>query len=51
MKREVKEETIEAVQIWSVGPDGVDDAFVSRKGDDDSGGRRPDDIRFIIPIR
>ena len=50
-KREAKEETIEAVQIWSVGPDGVDDAFVSRKGDDDSGGRRPDDIRFIIPIR
>lgn len=49
-KREAKEETIEAVQIWSVGPDGVDDAFVSRKGDDDSGGRRPDDIRFIIPI-
>ena len=50
-KFEPKEETIEAVQIWSVGPDGVDDAFVSRKGDDESGGRRPDDIRFIIPIR
>ena len=49
-KFEPKEETIEAIQIWSVGPDGVDDAFVSRKGDDDSGGRRPDDIRFIIPI-
>ena len=33
--------TIDAVQIWSVGPNGVDDV----------GLRSTDDIRGIIPIR
>ncbi len=33
--------TIDAVQIWSVGPDGIDDG----------GLHSTDDIRFIIPIR
>jgi hypothetical protein len=36
--------TLQAVQIWSVGPDGVNDGGSGR----DNG---KDDIRFIIPIR
>ena len=39
--------TIEAVQIWSVGPDGIDDGGLSIKTDS----KVNDDIRFIIPIR
>jgi len=38
---EEKTETIDAVQIWSAGPDGIDDG----------GLRSTDDIRFIIPTR
>ena len=33
--------TVDAVQIWSVGPDGIDDG----------GLRSTDDIRFVIPIQ
>ena len=33
--------TADAVQIWSVGPDGIDDG----------GLRSTDDIRFVIPIQ
>ena len=33
--------TVDAVQIWSVGPDGIDNG----------GLRSTDDIRFILPIR
>ena len=47
---EGKTETIDAVQIWSVGPDGIDDGGLGVKGKG-SDIRRTDDIRFIIPIR
>ena len=46
-----REETnIKAVQIWSVGPDGIDDGGLGVKGEG-SDIRRTDDIRGIIPIR
>ncbi len=47
---EDKTETVEAVQIWSIGPDGIDDGGldVVKKGSDVW--QRADDIRFIIPI-
>ena len=48
---EPKEETVEAVQIWSVGPDGIDDGGDSIKRTQDADYERTDDIRFFIPIR
>ena len=42
-------ETIEAVQIWSVGPDGIDDGGLSLKQEYGSSEKK-DDIRFIIPL-
>ena len=42
-------ETVEAVQIWSVGPDGIDDGGLSLKQEYGSSEKK-DDIRFIIPL-
>ncbi len=47
---EDKTETVNAVQIWSVGPDGIDDGGQDSVKGEDSDARRMDDIRFIIPI-
>ncbi len=46
---EPKDETVEAVQIWSVGPDGIDDGGIKRKAEYDSEENGKDDIRHIIP--
>ena len=48
---EEKTETVDAVQIWSIGPDGIDDGGLDavKKGSDVW--QRADDIRFIIPIK
>ena len=49
---EGKDETVDAVQIWSIGPDGIDDGgldSVKREGSDVW--QRADDIRFLLPIR
>ena len=48
---EPTEENIEAVQVWSIGPDGRDDGGLFRKGDYNTGKRLKDDIRYIIPMR
>ena len=48
---EPQEETVEAVQIWSVGPNGIDDGGLNKKAEYGSGQKSTDDIRFIIPIR
>ncbi len=48
---EQNEETIEAVQVWSIGPDGRDDGGLFRKGDYNTGTKVKDDIRYIIPMR
>ena len=48
---EPREETVEAVQIWSVGPDGIDDGGLNKKAEYGSEQKSTDDIRFIIPIR
>ncbi|MBR4901815.1 MAG: hypothetical protein IKZ46_12830 [Victivallales bacterium] len=48
---EDKTETVEAVQIWSIGPDGIDDGgldVVKEEGSDVW--QRTDDIRFLLPI-
>ncbi len=42
--------TLQAVQIWSVGPDGIDDGGIPHKPEDGSSEKKKDDIRFIIPI-
>ena len=47
---EAKTETIDAIQIWSVGPNGIDNGGLGVKGEG-SDIRRTDDIRFIIPIK
>ena len=47
---EEKTETVDAIQIWSIGPDGIDDGGQGVKGEG-SDIRRTDDIRFIIPIQ
>ena len=39
-----RERTLQAVQIWSVGPNGVDDGGVRDN-------QAKDDIRFIVQIR
>ncbi len=43
---EKESRTVDAVQIWSVGPDGIDDGGLSVMTDD----KRKDDLRFIIRI-
>ena len=48
---EKRERNVEAVQIWSVGPDGIDDGGLNKKAEYDSEQKSTDDIRFIIPIR
>ncbi|MBP5640734.1 MAG: hypothetical protein J6X55_14735 [Victivallales bacterium] len=46
-----REETnIKAVQIWSVGPDGIDDGGLNKKAEYGSEQKSTDDIRFILPI-
>ena len=48
---EEKTETVDAIQIWSIGPDGIDDGgldVVKREGSDVL--QKADDIRGIIPI-
>lgn len=47
---EEKAETIDAVQIWSVGPDGIDNGGLDRVKREGSVSTQMDDIRFIIPI-
>ena len=43
--------TVDAVQIWSVGKNGIDDSNLkSTTKENDYGDKRTDDIRFIIPI-
>ena len=42
--------TLQAVQIWSVGPDGIDDGGIAHKSEYGSSEKKKDDIRFIIPI-
>ena len=42
--------TLQAVQIWSVGPDGIDDGGIAHKPEYGSSEKKKDDIRFIIPI-
>ena len=48
---EKRERTVEAVQIWSVGPDRIDDGGLNKKAEYGSGQKSKDDIRFIIPIQ
>ncbi len=48
---EKRERTVEAVQIWSVGPDGIDDGGLNKKAEYGSGLKNKDDIRFIVPIQ
>ena len=50
---EDKTETVEAVQIWSIGPDGIDNGgldVVKVKLEDSDVWQRTDDIRFLLPI-
>ncbi|MCR4575897.1 MAG: hypothetical protein K5787_19225 [Lentisphaeria bacterium] len=47
---EAKTETIDAIQIWSVGPDGIDNGGLDSVKGEGSDASRMDDIRFIIPI-
>lgn len=47
---EEKAETIDAVQIWSVGADGIDNGGLDRVKREGSVSTQMDDIRFIIPI-
>ena len=42
--------TLRTVQIWSVGPDGIDDGGRTHKPEYGSSEKKKDDIRFIIPI-
>ena len=44
-------ENVEAVQIWSVGPDGIDDGGENNKSEYSPSDNRMDDIRFVIPIQ
>lgn len=47
---EEKAETVDAVQIWSVGPDGIDNGGLNCVKGEGSDATQMDDIRFIIPI-
>ena len=42
---------MEAVQIWCVGPDGIDDGGISNKPEYGSTEKIKDDLRFIIPMQ
>lgn len=46
----IAKRTVEAVQIWSVGPDGIDDGGINDKPEYGSGEKAKDDIRFIIRL-
>ena len=46
-----EESIIKAVQIWSVGPDGIDDGGLNKKAEYGSEQKNKDDIRFVIPIQ
>ena len=46
-----RERTVDAVQIWSVGPNGIDDGGLNKNAEYGSEQKSTDDIRFIIPIR
>ena len=46
-----KQENVNAVQIWSLGLDGIDDGGLNYSKEDDSDKKRKDDIRFVIQIR
>ena len=48
--KESSDEQIDAVQIWSVGPDGIDDGGLIDKSFSSDKEKRKDDIRFIIPV-
>ena len=48
---EKRERNVEAVQIWSVGPDGIDDGGLNKKAEYGSEQKSTDDIRFIVPIQ
>ncbi len=50
-ERKTKQENVNAVQIWSVGLDGIDDGGLNFRKEDDSNEERKDDIRFIIQMR
>ena len=50
-ERKTKQENVNAVQIWSVGLDGIDDGGLNYSKEDDSDKKRKDDIRFVIQIR
>ena len=50
-ERKTKQENVNAVQIWSVGLDGIDDGGLNFSKEGDSDKKRKDDIRFIIQIR
>ncbi|MBR6058492.1 MAG: hypothetical protein IKP58_10030 [Victivallales bacterium] len=45
------ERTMEAVQIWGVGTDGIDDGGIANKPEYGSSEKKKDDIRFIISIK
>ena len=47
---ESKEDTVDAVQIWSIGPDGIDDGGIKRKAEYGSEEKNKDDIRHLIQI-
>jgi len=47
---EKRERNVEAVQIWSMGPDGIDDGGLNKKAEYGSEQKSTDDIRFILPI-
>lgn len=48
----IKEErTVEAVQIWSIGPDGIDDGGILKKYPEDPGEKKKDDLRFLIQMK
>ena len=48
---EKRERTVNAVQIWSVGPNGIDDGGIFNKPEYGSTEKKKDDIRFIIPMQ
>ena len=50
-ERKTKQENVNAVQIWSVGLDGIDDGGLNFRKEDGSDEGKKDDIRFIIQIR
>ncbi|NLF61237.1 MAG: hypothetical protein GX574_08790 [Lentisphaerae bacterium] len=47
---DMEERTIEAVQVWSVGPDGVDDGGIREIPEYGSKEKEKDDLRLIIRL-